>query len=113
VRSWLKRHEAERVAWSEPGVTKTGSSPPIPIFAEAAQANLACDLDGAQRSRRFSPLSNRASTTNIAARPLSLASQLTSIDLTIIMVFSGRSEIDCSNGIFGIAPWNRWLNCLT
>jgi hypothetical protein len=47
------------------------------------------------------------STTDLAARAVSLGSQLARIDLTIIIVFSGRSEVDCSNGIFGIAPWNR------
>src|SRR6266850_8562677 len=43
----------------------------------------------------------------LAARPVSLGSQLTHIDLIIVMVFRGRSEVRSSNGIFGIAPWKR------
>jgi BON domain-containing protein len=56
VRSWLERHEAELAGWSEPAVTKVEDrfvvAAPLAsaFFAEPAEANLARDLDGGQRS---------------------------------------------------------------
>ena len=44
------------------------------------------------------------------AHRASLGPQLTRIGLTTIMVFPGRFEIGCSNGLFEIVPWKRWLN---
>jgi osmotically-inducible protein OsmY len=62
VRSWTEHHEAERVAWSVPGVTKVEDrivvAHPWPAWSRNQPKLIWPDLDGGQRALGLLPLSH-------------------------------------------------------